>query len=142
MDGMRTTVLPTNQEAVDDYFWSVWEPVHTLTAAAPLPDDVGSVDKFTLYLESEEARLIKYLQRVHYVIDGVDTLTMITGRGRIEKVRINLCIGHYLELILVLKTLFPLLYLLMKRHYEVMRIMRTKVVNARELTEGRECWNL
>jgi hypothetical protein len=39
---------------------------------------------------------------------------------------------------LVLKTLFPLLYLLMKRHYEIMRIMRTKVVNARELSEGRD----
>ena len=138
MEGVRTTVLPLNQEAVDDYFSSVWEPVHTLTAAALPLDDVYSVEKFTLYLESEEARLIKYLRRVNYVIDGVDTLTLITGRGRIEKVRINLCIGHHLELILVLKTLFPLLYLLMKRHYEIMRLMRTKVVDARELSEGRE----
>jgi len=137
MEGVRTTVLPLNQEAVDDYFSSVWEPVHTLTAAAPL-DDVYGVEKFTSYLESEEARLIKYLRGVDYVIDGVDTLTMITGRDRIEKVRMNLCIGHHLELILVLKTLFPLLYLLMKRHYEIMRIMRTTVVNARELSEGRE----
>jgi hypothetical protein len=135
MEGVRTTVLPLNQEAADDYFSSVWEPVHTLTAAAP-PDDGYGVDKFTLYLDTEEAQLIKYLQGVGYVIDGVDTLAMITGRNRIEKVRINLCIGHNLELILVLKTLFPLLYLLMKRHYEIMRIMRTKVVDARELSEG------
>jgi hypothetical protein len=36
----------------------------------------------------------------------------------------------------VLQTLFPLLYLLMKRHYEIMRIMRTKILNMRELLEG------
>jgi hypothetical protein len=36
----------------------------------------------------------------------------------------------------VLQTLFPLLYLLMKRHYEIMRIMRTKTLNMRELLEG------
>ena len=38
--------------------------------------------------------------------------------------------------LLVLQTLFPLLYLLMKRHYEIMRIMRTKILNMRELLEG------
>lgn len=27
----------------------------------------------------------------------------------------------------------------MKRHYEIMRIMRTKVVNFRDLFEGAEC---
>jgi hypothetical protein len=32
--------------------------------------------------------------------------------------------------------MFPLLYLLMKRHYEIMRVMRTKVVNFLELFEG------
>lgn len=36
----------------------------------------------------------------------------------------------------MLQTLFPLLYLLMKRHYEIMRIMRTKILNMRELAEG------
>jgi hypothetical protein len=36
----------------------------------------------------------------------------------------------------VLQTLFPLLYLLLKRHYDIMRIMRTKVLNMRELLEG------
>jgi hypothetical protein len=38
----------------------------------------------------------------------------------------------------VLQTLFPLLYLLLKRHYDIMRIMRTKVLNMRELLEGSE----
>jgi hypothetical protein len=36
----------------------------------------------------------------------------------------------------VLQTVFPLLYLLMKRHYAIMRIMRTKILSKRELQEG------
>jgi len=43
---------------------------------------------------------------------------------------------HHARLTSVLQTVFPLLYLLMKRHYEIMRIMRTKVLDARELSEG------
>ena len=39
----------------------------------------------------------------------------------------------------MLKTIFPLLYLLMNRHYEIMRIMRTKIVNPRDLVEGESC---
>jgi hypothetical protein len=136
MEGVRPTVLAPNREAVDDYFSSVWRIVHTLTAAVLSLDDVYGVEKFSSYLESEEARLGKNLRDVNYVLDGVDTLTLITGGGRIEKVRINYCIGLHLVLISALKTLFPLLYLLMKRHYEIMRIMRTKVVNVRELSEG------
>jgi len=31
---------------------------------------------------------------------------------------------------------FPLLYLMMKHQYEIMRIMRTKVLDSRELSEG------
>ncbi|KAI9459300.1 hypothetical protein F5148DRAFT_1319727 [Russula earlei] len=41
------------------------------------------------------------------------------------------------SLIDVLQTVFPLLYLLMKRHYEIMRTMRTKVLDSRELWENR-----
>jgi hypothetical protein len=33
----------------------------------------------------------------------------------------------------VLQTVFPLIYLLLKRHYEIMRAMRTKVLSSREL---------
>jgi hypothetical protein len=69
-------------------------------------------------LGAEEARLGNNLRAVDYVIDGIDTLSLIAGVGRIEK------------------TIFPLLYLLMKRHYEIMRIMRTKILSVHELSEG------
>ncbi|KAI0301375.1 hypothetical protein BC826DRAFT_989073 [Russula brevipes] len=119
MEGVRIMVLPPNREAVDLYFKFVWAPVHTLTAAVlSLSSGIDDSEKFKSYLEAEEARLGKNLEGVNYVIDGIDTLTLITGVGRIEK------------------TVFPLLYLLMKRHYEIMRIMRSKVVSLRDLTDG------
>jgi hypothetical protein len=92
MEGIRTTILPPNREAFDKYFGAVWAPVHTLTAAvSSLPSKLrlDDLEKFKLYLGLEEARLGKKLQAVDYVIDGTDTLALITGGGRIEKVSIE-----------------------------------------------------
>ncbi|KAH9995914.1 hypothetical protein BJV74DRAFT_883811 [Russula compacta] len=124
MEGLRTVVLPPNRDAVDLYFAAVWMPIHTLTAAVLSLSsrlDDSTKFKFKPYLEAEEARLGKNLRAVNYIIDGTDSLELITGIGRIEK------------------TAFPLLYLLLKRHYEIMRVMRTKVPNMRDLTDGMQC---
>ena len=87
MEGVRTTVLPPNRESIDDYFTDVWEPIHTLTAAViSLQPGSSNPEKFKPYLEAEEARLSANLKAVDYIIDGTDTLTLITGEGRIEKV--------------------------------------------------------
>jgi hypothetical protein len=93
MEGMRSMVLPPNQETFDRYFIFVWDAVHTLTAAvlsqsssqSSGPDDSK---RFKSYLEAEEARLGNNLRAVDYIIDGIDTLPLIAGVGRIEKVRI------------------------------------------------------
>ena len=94
MEGVRSVVLPPNREAVDEYFGYVWNDVHTLTAAvlsqsspqSSVPDDFK---RFQSYLEAEEVRLGNNLRAVDYVIDEVDTLPLIAGVGRIEKVRIQ-----------------------------------------------------
>ena len=89
MEGVRTLVLPPNREVVDKYLTLVWILVHTLTAAASsLSSGLDGAEKFKMHLEAEEARLGKNLRAVDYVIDGIDTLKLITGGGRIEKVRI------------------------------------------------------
>ncbi len=92
MEGVRSAVLPPNREAVDRYFGCVWEVVHTLTAAVNSQSSQSSgpdeSKKFKPYLEAVEARLGNNLKAVDYVIDGVDTLPLITGVGRVEKVRI------------------------------------------------------
>ena len=89
MEGVRAEVFPPNRHFVDDYFTFGWDTLHTLTAAViQLQPEPGpsTWDKFKSYLEAEEARLSTNLTAVDYVIDGTDTLALITGTGRIEKV--------------------------------------------------------
>jgi len=86
MEGIRAEVLPPNQKLLDNYFTFGWKIVHTLTAAVtPLEPEPG-INNLGRYLEAEEARLSTNLKAIDYVIDGTDTLTLITGVGRIEKV--------------------------------------------------------
>ena len=88
MEGVRATVLPPNREAVDTYFLNAWRAVHPLTAAVSSQySDLDDPEKFEFYLESEETRLENKLQAFNYVIDGIDTVTLITGRDHIEKVK-------------------------------------------------------
>jgi hypothetical protein len=88
MEGVRATVLPPNREAVDTYFRDAWTAVHTLTAAVSSQySGLDDPERFELYLESEETRLEKKLIAYKYVIDGIDTVALITGGGRIEKVK-------------------------------------------------------
>ena len=139
MEGIRVEVLPPNRRSVDNYLQCVWQIVHTLTAAVtPLPPDPGlsGVDKFKSYLEAEEARLSTNLKAVAYTIDDTDTLTLITGVGRIEKVSATQHIDRPACLNCVMQTVFPLIYLLLKRHYEIMRAMRTKVLDPDELEDS------
>ena len=87
MDGVRAEVLPLNLQAIVDYFSLVWGPVHTLLVPVlSLQTLQDESDKFKSYIEAEEARLQNNLRAVDYVIDGIDTLTLITGVGRAEKV--------------------------------------------------------
>jgi len=87
MEGIRAEILPLNLQSVFEYFTRVWEPVHTLIAAVlslqPSQDDP---EKFKSYIEAEETRLRNNLRAVDFIIDGTDTLTLITGVGRVEKV--------------------------------------------------------
>ena len=107
MEGVRSVVLPPNRAAVDRYFACVYITVHTLTTAVLSQDSLqnsGPDDskRFNSYLESEEARLANNLRAVDYVIDGTDTLPLITGVGRLEKVRIKHRILLFFELSKVL----------------------------------------
>jgi hypothetical protein len=87
MEGIRTEVLPANRRSIDHYFTFVWKRVHKLTAAVPFPlNFTFDPEKFAPYLKAEETRLSANLKAVKYIIDGTDTLSLITGVGRIEKV--------------------------------------------------------
>lgn len=53
----------------------------------PLVNDVIQA-KFQSYIDEEEARLAANLDAVDYDIDAADTLVLVTGPDRIEKVRV------------------------------------------------------
>jgi hypothetical protein len=87
MEGVGAEVLPPNREIMDHYFTFAWGLVYTLTAAAPSPLPLSfNPEKIKSYLEAEEARLSANLEAVNYIIDGSDTLSLVMGVGRIEKV--------------------------------------------------------
>ncbi|CCM04676.1 uncharacterized protein FIBRA_06862 [Fibroporia radiculosa] len=79
--------------------------------------------RFKEYVASEETRIKRDLESVKYHVDDLTTLNLVTGPGRIEK------------------NLFPLLYLMIKRDFEVMRLCKTKVIDECELWNSiRSIW--
>ncbi|KAI0044626.1 hypothetical protein FA95DRAFT_1496723 [Auriscalpium vulgare] len=138
MEGIHAKLHPANRQHADDYFRFAWKAVHTLTATMikEVPESLPE-DKFGKYIQTEEARLTENLKAVEYNIDGLDTLALVTGVGRIEKASIRTYESDLAGLT-YLQFAFPVLYLLVKRHYEVMRIARTKVISPRELFDGVE----
>ncbi|THH03624.1 hypothetical protein EW146_g10379, partial [Bondarzewia mesenterica] len=120
MDSLRPDILPVNRQSVDKYYGTVWTSLYPLIATASLSDTNYSAhqDKFEDFVHSEEARLHTNLNRLQYIIDGPETLPLVTGPGRIEN------------------TLFPLLYLLINHHYKILREARKRVIRQDLLTDG------
>ncbi|KAI0644514.1 hypothetical protein C8Q79DRAFT_777234 [Trametes meyenii] len=73
-------------------------------------DDDKLWARFESYVEAEEKRLDEGLQTVRYYIDALDTVSLITGPGRIEKF------------------ILPLLYLKVRRDLDVFRLAHRRVV--------------
>ena len=88
MFAIRSQVHPANQHAVDKYLQTVWKKISTLGNSVVRTTQPESLqDRFKSYVEAEEQRLREGLETVKYDIDAVDTLLLVTGPGRIEKVR-------------------------------------------------------
>lgn len=98
-------VQPINRSFVNDYLSSVYVPVATLRdAVSECIINDALQEKFSSHVEAEEARLRGNLQAVDYDIDAElalfiipgaffliylrDTLILVTGEGRIEKVHL------------------------------------------------------
>ena len=87
MFAIRSHIHPANRNAVDKYLQTVWQKIATLTMSfvgANQPDSL--YEMFKSYVEAEEQRLRQHLETVKYDIDAMDTLLLVTGPGRIEKV--------------------------------------------------------
>ncbi|KAI1785192.1 hypothetical protein LXA43DRAFT_1100597 [Ganoderma leucocontextum] len=88
-----------------------------------LPANRHAVDKYlqTVWKNISilgNSRLREGLETVKYDIDAMDTLLLVTGPGRIEK------------------PLFPLLWLLLRRDFEIFRLCRKTVIHKDELWDS------
>lgn len=89
MEGIIPELRLENRGYAHEYFAMSWKAIHTLTAGLDNhPPPHSNQDRFKSYVETEEQRLKVILQAVDYTIDGHDTLSLVTGPGRIEKVRL------------------------------------------------------
>lgn len=91
-------VHPRNRQHVDDYFGTTWWWVGALIMGLPQDDVMNdqpsttSIDRFQEYIDWEEQRISENLQKIKYNIDASDTLFLVLGPGRLEKVRV--CNSH------------------------------------------------
>lgn len=87
MFAILPTIKPENRNAVNDYLQTVYHQVVTLKDGLyECPSNDALRMKFKSYVDSEEERLRLNLKTVDFDIDALDTLALVTGPGRIEKV--------------------------------------------------------
>ncbi|RPD56321.1 hypothetical protein L226DRAFT_469232 [Lentinus tigrinus ALCF2SS1-7] len=119
MFSLKAQVLPANRNAVEQYLNHVWTMITMLTSAfRRTPIDESVMSKFESYTKQEENRLRQNLKDVKYDFDARDTVDIVRGPGRIEK--------H----------IFPLLYLILLRDFEIMRIARKSLLHVDELYDA------
>ncbi|KAH9913469.1 uncharacterized protein BXZ73DRAFT_106942 [Epithele typhae] len=119
MFAIRSQIHPANRSAVDKYLRLVWKRVCTLTSSLATTYQSEALDeRFKSYVDGEEQRLREGLETAKYKIDEVETLALITGPGRIEQF------------------IMPLLYLLMRRDFEIFRIARNTLIDEKELEDS------
>jgi len=86
-------VLPSNRRAVDEYlfhpsFWRIELLLRsTRSVSSKILSDSDLARITELYTSAEEERLDNSLQDVAYELDTTATVSLITGEGRIERVR-------------------------------------------------------
>ncbi|KAJ7262295.1 hypothetical protein B0H12DRAFT_1105150 [Mycena haematopus] len=119
MFALRTRVLPANRTSVNSYLETIYHGVTSLESGlAPCYVNEALQERFRDYVEAEETRLRRNLEAVDYDLDAANTLTLVTGEGRIERF------------------LLPMIYLLLKRDFEIFRICQKKVIHTEELWDA------
>ncbi|KAF7353558.1 EF-hand domain-containing protein [Mycena sanguinolenta] len=125
MVAISADVLQCNRAGVDSYMRSMDLNILDFlvhTVVDDFDDDEGEDDAvahFDEYIEDEAARLAQRLESFGWVIDD-NTLLPITGMSRIER--------H----------IFPLAFILLRRHLQILQIACKQPLNPRELSEARD----
>lgn len=84
---IRSSLLPENRSWADYYLKTIWPVAFELIKSfrpANIAEHVQA--KFTAYTEYEENRIRNNLEDIRFDIDALDTVYVVAGPGRIEKV--------------------------------------------------------
>jgi hypothetical protein len=129
-------IQPSNRRAVDEYlyhssFWRIELLLRSTRSVNPKilsdPDLFRNVDS---YAKAEEDRLEANLQDVGYELDTPATVSLITGVGRIE--RVSCLVTERNFTLTMIQYVFPLLYLLLRRHLKVITLACKHVLDVEE----------
>lgn len=129
-------VLPQNRYWADHYLQHVWPVAYELVKSlhpTSVPEHIES--KFQAYVDFEEERIRRNLADINFDIDALDTVYVVAGPGRIEKVR---CQDAFLGFMLMggSQYLFPIVYLLLKRDLQVFNAAKKEVLHKEELLDS------
>lgn len=87
---LRSTIKAENRYWVDYYLRTVWPVAFELTQSLRSPDVAEHIeDKFSAFAQYEEERMMKNLEDIRFDIDALDTVYVVAGPGRIEKVSLR-----------------------------------------------------
>ncbi|OJT06673.1 hypothetical protein TRAPUB_2476 [Trametes pubescens] len=105
--------------AVQEYLDEVVPLVKEMTQSfREDPDRRSLFDRFRWYVEQEEKRLREGLETAKYDLDALETLALINGPAGLER------------------NLFIVLYLLLRRHHDIMAVGKKVILHPKELFDA------
>ncbi|KAI0653998.1 hypothetical protein C8Q70DRAFT_1031605 [Cubamyces menziesii] len=107
------------EKEVEAYVYAVGRYAKSITAT--FVEDIDRrylLERFQDYIDQEQARLRQALETVKYDLDSTDTLNLINGPGGLER--------H----------VFVILYLLLKRHHDIMRVAQRVLLHPQEISHA------
>ena len=89
MFALRSSLKAENRYWADYYLRNVWPAAFELSQSLRSANVAEHIeDKFQAFADYEEDRIRKNLEDIHFDIDALDTVYVVAGPGRIEKVRV------------------------------------------------------
>ena len=126
------SILPLNRVDFDWYFTIHWSPIFSAIAGFNQWKDATLQDRFQEYINSEEDRIRGNLEKIKYEIDTVETVSLVVGSSRLEKVvRLTFLFSARRSQLMHPQGFFPLLCLLLERDLRRVKLA-TRIVIARE----------
>ena len=129
-------VLPENRKGVNEYICDVWTEVCVFTRSIKREEGTDVLrTRFQSYVDEEEERLEKNLEDTKHYIDSCDSVRLVSGHRRIEAVRLLPSL-HTCTCLNSGQTLFPMLYLLLRRDLQKISLARKYVLSESEFFDA------